>query len=677
LERPDPSVTEGPAPGAAAIEGSEEVVPADRGLAQHEDAGRGDETTGVETRFTSDLQDMVEAADRFVDEMEDEALIIVSRPGGMMGNAALFQKVASRAKAIGAGVRILAQISREEVDLVRRFQREGVEVRNLPPGDRLNLSLGIYDRKNMGLVQSSHTDGEGLAQEPKPTSVSGIVSTDLKMVEWVADVFEMLWEGGMSVEDRIAQLEQGIDPPRLEVIRDPRAIQKRMLDLIGRARQEILMLFPTTNAFHREGTFGAIEALGVCASRGVRVSILAPADSHVERTIRDLNARDASGPGGVPVGFRRISPARTRNTVTILVVDRKSSIVIEQRDDSQLDFGRAVGVATYSTSNSTVLAAIRFFERLWDEVELRDREKVLLGKEMSSRKTAELLQDILSHDIRNYNQIARLNAELLREPDGGLSPAEREKRFDALLRAIDESTGLIDKAKRLGRILSYESVHLEPRDLRQSLERSLSVVRAANPSRSIAVSFGTRGDRRPMALCDDLLEDALTNVLMNSVRYTERPDVSIRVELAEEELPPPTAVAHAGDPPGGRSWRLSVYDQGRGIPDEMKEGVFSRYLETAKGSGLGLSIVRALIVDRYSGRVRVRDRVEGDYTKGTVVELWIPEPSATDGLPPPTVQRGSIMDGQPSDGTEPLRAGHEEQKPRGWGARRGRPSSSG
>ena len=652
METPDSCVAGSPAPEAPAIEGPGEVVPANPGLARHEDARReeGDVATRVETRFTSSLQDIVGAADRFVDEMKDEALIIVSRPGGVIENAALFRKVVSRAKGAGAQVRILAQLSREEIDLVRGFQREGVEVRNLPPGDRLNLSLGIYDRKNMGLVQSGHTDGEGLAQEPKPTRISGIVSTDVKMVEWVAAVFEMLWEGGMSLEDRVAQLEQGIDPPRLEVIRDPRAIQKRMLDLIGRAREEILMVFPTSNAFHRERRFGAIDSLGVRASQGVRVSILAPADSVVERTIQVLNARNVSGPGRLSIGFRKISQARTRNTVTILVVDRKSSMAIEQRDDSQLDFGRAIGVATYSTSNSTVLAAIRFFERVWDEVELRGYEEVLLEKETRSRRTAELLQDILSHDIRNYNQIAKLNAELLRERDGGLSPADREKRFDALVRAIDESTDLIDRAKRLGRILSRESVHLEAKDLNESFERSLSVVRAANPSRSIAISFKRKGDRRPMVLGDDLLDDAITNVLSNSVKYTETPDVSIGVELAEENLPPPETAPHERTPPGDRYWRLSVHDHGRGIPDEMKEGIFSRYLETAKGSGLGLSIVRALIVDRYSGRVRVRNRVEGDHTKGTVVELWIPQHRTAEGPPPPPPkgQPGSSDDGPPS-----------------------------
>ena len=43
----------------------------------------------------------------------------------------------------------------------------------------------------------------------------------------------------------------------------------------------------------------------------------------------------------------------------------------------------------------------------------------------------------------------------------------------------------------------------------------------------------------------------------------------------------------------------------------MKEKAFTRYQNSASGSGLGLSIVYTLVVDRYSGRVRVLDKSEG------------------------------------------------------------------
>ena len=54
--------------------------------------------------------------------------------------------------------------------------------------------------------------------------------------------------------------------------------------------------------------------------------------------------------------------------------------------------------------------------------------------------------------------------------------------------------------------------------------------------------------------------------------------------------------------------------------------MFRRYLETAKGSGLGLSIVYALITERYGGAFVLKDRVEGDLTKGTTAEILLLKP---------------------------------------------------
>jgi signal transduction histidine kinase len=70
---------------------------------------------------------------------------------------------------------------------------------------------------------------------------------------------------------------------------------------------------------------------------------------------------------------------------------------------------------------------------------------------------------------------------------------------------------------------------------------------------------------------------------------------------------------------------ISISDDGPGIPDEVKPTLFARYLESAKGSGLGMSIVHALVVERFKGEVEILNRVPGDYTRGTTVKIWLPK----------------------------------------------------
>jgi signal transduction histidine kinase len=104
------------------------------------------------------------------------------------------------------------------------------------------------------------------------------------------------------------------------------------------------------------------------------------------------------------------------------------------------------------------------------------------------------------------------------------------------------------------------------------------------------------------------------------VKYT--PGESVFIETLVEEEPP--------------YWKVSISDRGKGIEDDRKERAFTRYQNAAKGSGLGLSIVHSLVVERYNGKVGIRNRVPDDYRKGTTVEIWLkstsPEVPSTDGI---------------------------------------------
>ena len=51
--------------------------------------------------------------------------------------------------------------------------------------------------------------------------------------------------------------------------------------------------------------------------------------------------------------------------VTTIVADNEVSLVIELRDDTQLNGKEAIGLATYSNNESTVLSYASIFETLW------------------------------------------------------------------------------------------------------------------------------------------------------------------------------------------------------------------------------------------------------------------------------------------------------------------------
>jgi len=107
------------------------------------------------------------------------------------------------------------------------------------------------------------------------------------------------------------------------------------------------------------------------------------------------------------------------------------------------------------------------------------------------------------------------------------------------------------------------------------------------------------------------LEQALQNLAANAIRHT--PDGG-RVELA----------AHVGSD----GVHLTVADSGTGIPAEHLPRLFDRFYKVdpsrhvgaaATGSGLGLSIVRA-IVERHGGRITASNGERG----GALFEIVLP-----------------------------------------------------
>jgi len=95
-----------------------------------------------------------------------------------------------------------------------------------------------------------------------------------------------------------------------------------------------------------------------------------------------------------------------------------------------------------------------------------------------------------------------------------------------------------------------------------------------------------------------------------------RPGGLVRVSCRAEPPPPDL-------PGGGPAVAIRVDDDGSGVPPEARDRIFEPFFTTkAQGSGLGLSIVHA-IVTQHGGRIGVEDSPEG----GARFSLILPQAS--------------------------------------------------
>ncbi|MFP4407134.1 MAG: sensor histidine kinase [Spirochaetaceae bacterium] len=210
-------------------------------------------------------------------------------------------------------------------------------------------------------------------------------------------------------------------------------------------------------------------------------------------------------------------------------------------------------------------------------------------------------QDI-AHDLRT--PISALKTQFEGMADGYLVPSE--ERFHQLQAQLLRIERLVNDLRELSRIespeMTLECTIIDALSFVEEL-RSSFVRREVARGKEFRLSCGVTRLRAD----EHLLERALSNVLDNAFRYA-REDGHVRLDLAAEDGYAVFTIGNAG------------YVE----PREL-EKVFERFFRgeearTTSGSGLGLSIARA-IVQLHGGAIRMEQDQEE-----TMVIIRIPQP---------------------------------------------------
>ncbi len=232
----------------------------------------------------------------------------------------------------------------------------------------------------------------------------------------------------------------------------------------------------------------------------------------------------------------------------------------------------------------------------------------MFQEHIDSRRDAELYTDVLSHDIKNFNQAILGYLDMLKSKT---DKPEKLLLIGKIGEQVMNTSWLASNVRTMSKV-TFGETELVRTDLGSVLlqcEKSLSQY---YPNRKIV--FKTVIEKQPSyTMADDLIWELFTNLLTNAVKYDLHDPLEIEVTVQKamrDDL---------------RYWRVSIGDRGRGVPDEVKAVIFDRFSKAPrrKGEGMGLHIVRTL-TRRYSGRVWVEDRVSGDYTKGAVFKIDLP-----------------------------------------------------
>ncbi|MBV9179568.1 MAG: hypothetical protein JO297_21270, partial [Nitrososphaeraceae archaeon] len=252
------------------------------------------------------------------------------------------------------GIRWVTSIDKDSVDLVKAFLNEGIRVRHVRDLPPMNFA-----------VDSNHFYATIEKMQGGKMMESLLTSNEPAYVQHFNSIFEGLWNRGTDAKDRIADIEKGIEIANVEIIENPKESINRAYDISISAKEELLLAFPTTNAFRRNVRTGmSIQILREqYAQNNVRLRILTPIDNQIKQTIEELRKI-------VPqLDIRSLDESIESSRVTIVLADRKESLIVEAKDDTKDNLYEAIGLSIYSDSKSIVSSYLAIFECLWKQTE--------------------------------------------------------------------------------------------------------------------------------------------------------------------------------------------------------------------------------------------------------------------------------------------------------------------
>ena len=509
----------------------------------------------------------------------------------------------------GVRLRFISEITSENISYCKEIMKIA-ELRHL---DRIRGNFGISDGRDYRATAS--------IQQGQPP-IQAIRSTIKTFVDQQQYFFETLWNKAIPADKRIREIEEGVEPETVQTLNNSSEIQKLANKLVGSAKKELLIVFPTAAEFYHQqnDSNGFLKKLKAsvattrerhASSKKKRVAgtldirIAVPGDNANDNLLHHFQnlsqkARQEKkyySPMRIRSEIRYIDAVLSTN-VAVIIVDRKHSLVIEVKDNKDDDYyytlksnnvvsakkeGNAVqkvhGLAIYTNSRALVMSTVSMFELLWTHIELYEELKL---RDIERREFI----DIAAHELRGPLQpILGLTKEIRSRYDLG--------KDDKMLGAILKSAANLQKlANNILDVARIESKSLELKISKFDLD---ALVRDAiddckyELQRKNAVKIQFRSSYKRLLISADKqrIHQVIYNLLANAIKFTDSGLISI-----------------SADKKDGKIIIFSVRDTGQGIEEEIMPKLFEKFAASpaTTGTGLGLFISRK-IIDAHGGNI--------------------------------------------------------------------------
>jgi signal transduction histidine kinase len=465
----------------------------------------------------------------------------------------------------GIRQRYIIEVTKENIQYCKELTKLVDDLRH---SDQIEANFALNETKYLGSITLN---------EPHQQAIYSNVK---EVIEQQHYIFDNVWNKSIGANEKIREIEEGIESEFYEIITDNEKAKNVFIDLAKSIEKEALLLFANSQALIRSDKLGIINYLieasaKAGAMKGATIRIICPLtieNSHVISKILE-KAPD----------IRILNSEGSHSG--LFIVDSSRFIRFELKEPRAEDFSEAIGFVVYSNSKVGIDSSKVFFELLWNEriqyEKLREYERL---KEIQRMKDEFI--NVAAHELRTPIQPILGLSEVLHTK---IKDIEQRQLLDTITRNAKRLQRLTDDILDVTKIESQSlKLNKERFNVNELIPNIIDGYRNYIEKDNVQVKLLYEPNSKDNIFIEadrGRIIQVISNLIGNAIKFTKEGTISVITEEKDNQVV------------------VSLKDTGTGIDPEILPQLFSKFVtKSFQGTGLGLFISKS-IVEAHGGRI--------------------------------------------------------------------------
>jgi len=503
----------------------------------------------------------------------------------------VYKKLMVNAKNEHGGIRLrfLTDIDSENINDCKELMKFAEVVRHV---EGIKANFAVRNTDYIGIATSNAEIQSSIQSHIIYSNVKGIIDQQQYL-------FNSLWDKSIPAEQRIEEIERGVQAEFFEIINDTKRISEILIDLAKSVVNEVVLLLPNDRALIRIDRLGVVDSLLEASINGAVIKIICPLSEENKPIQKKIF--NASPNVKLIDGSNSQHGLYISDSIKFLRVE-----LVKPEAESFLD---AIGFAIYSNNKRSADLYRWMFELLWNE------RVINLESKKANRMQKEFM-NVAAHELRTPIQPIVGLAHLLRYEKEYMKGKEQES-LDVIIRNAERlqrlAENILDASRIESQRLTLRKVRFELNDLLFSIVQNYykESTDSASSGKDVSVLYEPPNENIVVEADKERISQVVRNIIGNALEFTSEGTVlvTLRKERQQENEGRQIAV-------------VAVTDSGCGIDPAIVPRIFEKFVTRSdKGTGLGLFVSKS-IIQAHEGRIWVQNNTEGE--KGTTFCFTLP-----------------------------------------------------